>query len=189
MVMSTAATSPRSCFTENDGLSFDDFCKHVRAREPSGQYTSTDELRARFDKLDLDASGTVDRFEYEAGQILDALAAKADPFKLFALADTDNNHTIDSREFETALRALGILPTDTTSESIALAFAAIDDDGSGEIDWKELKLKLTPDAIGARKPVLAKLCAGRRSRALGSLTRLSVSATLGLDPFDSPPRA
>ena len=123
----------------------------MRAHEPSAQRASTDELRARFQKLDADASGTVDRHEYEAGFILDVLAAKTDPSKLFELADTDCNHTIDSHEFETAVRALGILPADTASESIALAFEAIDDDGSGNIDWKELKLKLAPDTIGERK--------------------------------------
>ena len=118
----------------------------------------------------MDGSGTVDMYEHEAGAILEALA-KSDPAKLFQAMDQDGNRTVDRREFAEVVRATKGCKS-VANASIALAFKAIDTDGSEEVDWKELHLKLHPDRIPAHKALLPKLMAGRKSKALGSLTRL-----------------
>ena len=174
----SADSASAAAFKDEDSeLDLDGFRQLVRAREPGNKQTDA-ELAKRFTELDADGSGTVDVHEYEGGLILDALGKKTDPFKLFQEADVDGNHTIDRGEFTAALRALGLVDAAVSDASISIVFDALDDDGSGEIDWKELKLKLAPNAIGARKPILGKLCAGRRSKSLGSLTRLSATSDL-----------
>ena len=107
---------------EEQEINFETFCGLVRSKEGKGLKTAM--LKQRFDKLDIDGSGTVSHSEFEAGAILDALSQN-DPMKLFQAMDTDGSHSIDQSEFEIAVRATkGCLAVASTS--IALAFDALD---------------------------------------------------------------
>ena len=120
-------------FVDDAELDFDTFCKLVRGHEEGpSQALSDDQLRARFQQLDADGSGTISRFEYEGGLILDALAQRADPFALFTMADTNGNRTLDREEFATAIRALGIMvdSAPVSDQSIAIVFDLFDEDVS-----------------------------------------------------------
>ena len=70
--MRANAAELRVADANQDGqLDFDEFCSLVREREMQ-QYTQK-QLRARFEALDVDRSGSVDAAEYVAFMLRDAL--------------------------------------------------------------------------------------------------------------------
>ena len=113
-------------------LDFTGFCELVKDMEGSEQPVKV--LRARFDKIDIDNDGMIDKSEYFAGTILEALVG-ADISKLFATMDTDNNHSISRQEFANAIKKLlnFAIPRATSD----ITFSLFDDDNSGEIDYRE----------------------------------------------------
>lgn len=64
----------------------------------------------------------------------------------FELFDTDNSGTIDAKELNVAMRALGF---EATEEDIIRMIAEVDKDGSGAIDFDEFKHMMTAK-IGER---------------------------------------
>ncbi|KAL6656974.1 hypothetical protein ACP70R_004754 [Stipagrostis hirtigluma subsp. patula] len=64
----------------------------------------------------------------------------------FDLFDTDNSGTIDAKELNVAMRALGF---EMTEEQITQMIADVDKDGSGAIDYEEFEHMMTAK-IGER---------------------------------------
>ena len=64
----------------------------------------------------------------------------------FDLFDTDNSGTIDAKELNVAMRALGF---EMTEEQINQMIADVDKDGSGSIDYEEFEHMMTAK-IGER---------------------------------------
>ncbi|KAL5659417.1 hypothetical protein ACJX0J_032580, partial [Zea mays] len=64
----------------------------------------------------------------------------------FDLFDTDNSGTIDAKELNVAMRALGF---EMTEEQIRQMIADVDKDGSGAIDYEEFEHMMTAK-IGER---------------------------------------
>ncbi|CAH9058426.1 unnamed protein product [Cuscuta epithymum] len=58
----------------------------------------------------------------------------------FELFDTDNSGTIDAKELNVAMRALGF---EATEEEIESMIAEVDKDGSGAIDFEEFEHMMT----------------------------------------------
>ena len=59
---------------EGDGtITFEDYCAIVRKAEPNGAHTD-ESLHARFDAIDEDGSGSIDRREYVRGVLLERLS-------------------------------------------------------------------------------------------------------------------
>lgn len=115
--------------------------------------------------------------EFEAGAILEALS-RNDPMKLFEAMDQDGNHTVDRHEFMRAVRSTKGCDA-VSGSSIELVFDALDQDGSGELSWAELRAKLQPDEVASASTRLRKLSAGRKSKSLGSTARLVVDEGAG----------
>ena len=142
---------------DQDGkLDFAEFCSLVRSRE-EGEFTD-EELKKRFKQLDGDNSGQVDMAEYLQFSLRDALARSSDRVvDLFKKWDEDNSGKIDKREFCHAMRALGF--DDVSEKDAGAVFDMLDDDKSGQLEYKELNMMLRKgfgSQVTARKvPVLA----------------------------------
>jgi Ca2+-binding EF-hand superfamily protein len=119
----------------NDGkLDFAEFCGFVRERE-EGNFTD-EELRQRFDALDMDRSGMVDMAEYLTWSLREALSRSSSRVvDLFRAWDEDKSGTVDKGEFFKAVRALGF---DVTQPETDAVFDTIDVDDSGTVEYKEL---------------------------------------------------
>ena len=121
-------------------LDIDEFCAMVRGREV-GPF-SDEELRRRFDELDIDGSGTIELSEYLSGALREALHKSASRvMDLFRQWDDDGSGTVDRKEFRRAVQALGFDFFDDASE-IDKVFDELDADGSGELDFRELNKAL-----------------------------------------------
>ena len=55
--------------------------------------------------------------------------------------DTDDNHSIDKKEFHRAVRGLGFEVSNSDCDQV---FATLDEDGNGSMDTQELMVKLKP---------------------------------------------
>jgi len=88
-------------------------------------------LRRRFDVIDLDGSGSIDRDEF-----MNAVGEKVSPFtdKLFDLIDTDNSGTIDFDEY---IRVMATYCMFTKDEIMKFSFQCFDTDESGSINEEE----------------------------------------------------
>ena len=151
----------------DDGLNFEGFCAMVKSMEGEQPIK---ELRARFDKLDSDGDGIIDKSQFFAGAILEALVG-ADIPKLFAAMDTDGNHSVSRQEFATAIRKLSNFDVPrATSDSV---FSIFDDDNSGEVDYREVAAKVNKGAVPG---LLKRIKGGRLQKALGSQARLTVNS-------------
>ena len=137
---------------DNDGkLDFKEFCQFIRDRE-EGEPTEAD-MKKRFDALDSDGSGKVDMTEYLIFSLKDALARSSDRvIDLFKQWDEDGSGKIDKREFTHAVRALGF--KEITDAVAGAAFDSLDDDKSGNLEYKELNMMLRKDF---KAGVMAKL--------------------------------
>lgn len=129
---------------DQDGkLDFAEFCQFVRDRE-EGEFTD-EELKARFDALDADGSGKVDMSEYVQWSLRDALTRSSERVcDLFRKWDEDRSGSVDKREFTRAIRALGF--TDVEDDVIGAVFDSLDDDKSGQLEYKELNTMLRKGA-------------------------------------------
>merc|ERR1711965_785759 len=111
----------------------------VRGRV-EGPFTD-EQLKERFETLDADGSGKVDMAEYLQWSLCDALARSSERVvDLFKKWDEDNSGKIDKREFTRAVRALGF--ADISEKDAGAVFDMLDDDKSGELEYKELNLML-----------------------------------------------
>lgn len=88
-------------------------------------------LRRRFDRIDLDCSGSIDRTEF-----MNAVGEQVSPFtnRLFELIDTDNNGTIDFDEY---IRVMATYCMFSRDEIMTFCFECFDTDSSGTINENE----------------------------------------------------
>ena len=119
-------------------LDFGEFCELVRGREEGD--IPDEELKVRFELLDVDKTGKIEMHEYLIWSLKDCLArASTRLVVIFQKWDEDGNGAIDEAEFYRAVRALG-MPVDR--EDTDAVFKLLDADGSGTIQYKELNEKL-----------------------------------------------
>ena len=159
-------------------LDFREFCALVRELEV-GEH-SMKELRARFDELDANGNGVIDRHEFIQYSLYDSLSRSAgrvtDLFKRF---DKDGNHHIDKSEFRRAIRALGFSADYYTNADIDAVFAAIDADDSGHVNVLELTKKLRPTTVAANRHTLRRTTEGQKGQALASNVKLAAGGSAG----------
>ena len=119
-------------------------------------------MQARFKDLDKDGSGSVDKDEYVCCSIIEALThARTRLIDLLDRMDSNHNRKISAREFREALRRLGF---DAEPKQMDTVFAALDEDSSGEIEYKELVTALRPGTIARNKHAIRRVSGGRKSR-------------------------
>ncbi len=127
------------------GISFEEFSKIVRSREPS---VSTSAIKAAFDQLDKDGDGCVDAREYQREHLiislLEELAKAPDSLaNIFQSWDKDASGLVDASEFRTAVRTLKLRAAHGRSDhDLDAVFSALDDDGSGKLTFAELNRQL-----------------------------------------------
>jgi len=128
-------------------LDFEEFASMWRAKvNREGQPSPDDaELRALFDKLDQDHSGTVDMSEYVQWALRDALDnSRGRVLDLFREWDADNSGSIDKREFSAALKAMGF---PCGKGDVNKIFADLDPGGDGKLEYNELNTSLRRAAV------------------------------------------
>ena len=119
-------------------LSFKEFSAFIRARE-EGKFTE-EELKARFERFDVDQSGKIEMSEFITWSLRDALARSSQRIiDLFRAWDEDASGTIDKREFFRAIHALGFPVEQVDTDKV---FNFVDKDRSGTIQYGELNEKL-----------------------------------------------
>lgn len=95
-----------------------------------------EELRARFEALDLDGNGFIDADEFIKFSLREALQrSSVRVFDLFQKWDTDKSGQLDRTEFRQAMKSLELdfIATDAEIDSLFLDF---DYDGSGKLSYK-----------------------------------------------------
>lgn len=135
--------------SDNDErLNFDEFSVLIRGTEP-GMHLDV-ELRRRFTKLDADASGYIEKHEFFADMLIESLAySRQRVIDLLLSWDADSSRRVCFDEFNRAIRELGIAEA-VGQRAIELVFAALDEDGNGEISYKELATMMRPKSKAAR---------------------------------------
>ena len=146
-------------FAENDRnadlmLDFEEFVALVKQRETVEGGHTIEELRERFDSLNVSGSGKIHLHEYIRWSLRDALSRSATRvMDLFRVWDEDGSGLIDKVEFRRAIRALGF-DFFMHSNEIDLVFDDFDRDHSGELDYKELnKMLRQGQAIKLEEPL------------------------------------
>ena len=148
-MMSTRASGFGHADLDKDGkLDFDEFSAMVKFRETKNY--SEKQLREKFADLDEDGSGKVDLHEFIAFSLRDALKrSRGRAIDLFQIWDADKSGYIDQNEFGKAIVALGFV---AGREDIKKVFDSLDEDGSGEIEYKELATMLRKGNGSASDP-------------------------------------
>eukprot|EP00900_Chrysochromulina_parva_P001495 jgi/Chrpa1/11346/Chrysochromulina_OHIO_Genome00021234-RA len=119
-------------------LDYAEFCELVRGREEGD--IPDEELKVRFELLDINKTGKIEMHEYLLWSLKDCLArASTRIIVLFKAWDEDNSGQIDSSEFYKAIRSIGMTVEREDTDAV---FKLLDVDGSGTIDYKELNEKL-----------------------------------------------
>jgi len=119
-------------------LDYAEFCELVRGREEGD--IPDEELKVRFELLDINKTGKIEMHEYLLWSLKDCLArASTRIIVLFKAWDEDNSGQIDSSEFYKAIRSIGMTVEREDTDAV---FKLLDADGSGTIDYKELNEKL-----------------------------------------------
>lgn len=132
----------------DEQISFSEFSK-LSSHAPGSDLQS---LRAAFDAMDHDNSGTIDRSEFLRVTLVDALAKHyTRASDLIKAMDRDANRKVDKKEFRLFVKRLGFTAADETADDI---FEAMDADGSGELSHKEVSEMITPAAAAKLKPRL-----------------------------------
>jgi len=126
----------------NTELDYEEFSKmYVNRQLADGKAEPTEkELKALFQRLDLDASGTVDLSEYVQWALREAIKeSKGRVLDLFREWDKDRSGFIDKLEFGNALTTMGFACTKKDLNDI---FNDLDPDGTGQLDYGELNASL-----------------------------------------------
>jgi len=122
------------------GLDFPAFCSLLRERAPGEQHTPAS-MRRRFNEIDIDRSGRIDKDEYFRWVLRGSLVRSSTQFcRIFEQWDTDSSGSVEQQEFRQAVCALGF--DDVPRRAIDAFFAEFDVDGSGRIDRRELERHL-----------------------------------------------
>ena len=149
---------------EEGFLSFDEFCA-MWAERHEEEFT-TEQLQRRFMELDTDGNGRVDRHEFIRFSLVDALSrTRTRVLDMLSDWDTDGSKTVDKREFRRAVQSLGF--DFCTRSDIDQVFDALDEDGSGEISFRELNSQLRPSTVARNKYALRREAGGRKGGRMG----------------------
>ena len=143
----------------------------LAAREAGKPQTLSTTLRARFDLIDADNSGTISVSECLRFMLREALAATATQVtKLLDTWDEDKNGQISRIEFRSALKALG-LSDGMEKADVDAVFDDFDTDRSGDISLPELRTKLRQYAglAAENKIPLRKAGTGHKSKVVAAL--------------------
>ena len=123
-------------------LDFKEFCAFVRDREVGK--IPDEELKTRFNALDVDGSGFIDMNEYLQWSLKDSLMRSSSRVvDLFRAWDDDKSGTIDKKEFYKAVNALGFKIEKEDTDAV---FDSLDEDGSGALEYAELNMMLRKGA-------------------------------------------
>ena len=102
---------------------------------------SKTEIREMIQKIDTDSSGQIDYVEFLEGKhILEEkkVLAKLNGMYLgpesFRIFDYDGSGSVDTEEFLTVLRNMGLKLTESEAEELV---KLVDADGSGDVDYEE----------------------------------------------------
>ena len=132
----------------DNALDFDEFCALIRERE-LGHHTEA-ELRKRFNEVDENDDGGLDREEFVIFSLRDALLRSGERvLDIFREWDKDGSGKLTKEEFKSALHSLGFsVCTDADVDSL---FRRFDPDGDGAVDYVELNSKLREGQSAASK--------------------------------------
>jgi len=160
---------------ESGVLDFDEFCVLVRELEEADDI-SLRELRQRFNELDANKNGFIDRHEFIQYSLYESLSRSAGRVvDLFKRIDRDGSNSVDKREFRKAIRALGFSADFYRTADVDAVFDALDEDGGGCIDLLELTKKLKPSTVATNKHRLRKRTEGKRGQALAAHNKLTAT--------------
>ena len=173
-----AVTAAVAHEAEEEELSFDDFCElafemglpGAELGSPPVWELSISELRARFDEIDTNGSGTIDRLEFVRFNLIDALSrVRSRVIDMVKVWDKNNSGSVSKREFRQAIRELGFDSFCTDADADAV-FHVIDEDSSGMISYRELNELLRPTTVSKNKLRLRLKAGGRRGNKVGSMS-------------------
>ena len=155
-------------------LTFEQFCQLMAGR-PEEEFL-LHELAARFRALDANGNGMVEKHEFVRWSLMDALSRmRGRVLDLIKEWDANGNGLVSRREFRRAVASCG-LDFGTTADVDAV-FDEIDEDGSGELDVRELSARLRPGILVRQRIAIRKHAGGRfGNRANTGLVRLVASA-------------
>ena len=162
---------------DNDQLlDFREFCALIQSREGGEQ--APNELRNRFDALDLNGNGKIEMHEYLKASLRDALSLSVTRvLDLLAAWDTDRSGDVSRREFRRAIRGLGF---DCAGQrEVDAIFDEMDVDGSGKLDYREMLRKIREFAgitAKGRHALRRGVMSGRRGAAFSSSVKLDPSS-------------
>ena len=157
---------------DNDqSLDFREFCALIESRE--GGEHAPNELRQRFDALDLNGNGKIDMHEYLKASLRDVLSLSVTRvLDLLVAWDTDRSGDVSRREFRRAIRGLGF---DCGQREVDAIFDEMDVDGSGKLDYREMLRKIREFAgltAKGRHALRRGVMSGRRGAALSPSVKL-----------------
>ena len=159
---------------ESDGqLTLAGYTRLVNETQPAGvEPISESKLAARFAALDADLSGRIDKKEFVSFSLLEALTRERGRLlDLLDSWDSDRNRKVDPPEFRVAISKLGY---HAGEEYVDALFSALDEDGNGTIEFKELATALRPSTVARNRTALksAIMLAQARARARAQALRV-----------------
>lgn len=145
--------------SNNDGtagqaqLGFEAFCMRYGKFLGKGDRTE-EQLRATFNTLDTDGSGSVDLREVVCYVLRDALQESSSRvIDLLKSWDDDNSGTIDKEEFRSGIQKLGF-PFECDDAAIDTVFDHFDDEKTGSIEFRVLSKQLRLGAGSMLSPLM-----------------------------------
>lgn len=169
-----------------DAVGFEAFSDAVRLAEPNHE-PSERQLRKRFQALDLDGNGHIDRREYARGVLFERVSKSSSrAVELFVQWDVDRSGTISRAEFRKGVRALGLTEEAGFKDAdVDAIFKALDRDSSGELDYNELATTLV--MTKGKAATLARLKALNASQSLSPRSRRRTITGLVLEGAHNKP--
>ena len=130
-------------------LDFREFSRMIREREIGVH--SEEALMERFKEIDIDGGGTIDKFEFIVAAIKDSFTrSAADIEELFLEWDEDGGGFVDKAEFRKLIRHYGFEANDDIIDRV---FDAFDIDLLGELDLRDLRVRLEFESMRRNRPL------------------------------------
>lgn len=163
-------------------LSLSGYARLVNEAQPAGtESISKSKLSARFAALDADKSGLVDKKEYVCFSLLEALTQeRGRMLDLLDSWDSDRNRRVDADEFRVAIKKLGLVASE---EYVNALFAALDEDGNGTIEFKEVSALAAPLCQKSPAPLMPSL-----QLSLHAARHRAAAVDRGAQPYCATPR-